>query len=386
MNRPFAGCVWSCALLCAALWGGSREVWADDAVPAAADELIVMTDGRILRGRVSRHAVGFYIERSGGTILVPKEQVRCIAHDLPEAYRLQREQMLDPTSAMLIQLAEWCISYRLYEEAGQELKRALRRDPQNETARRMLAKLEDRLLAAPQGSANKPKFDVLGMAVADVESLGGLSKETAEEFTTRIQPLLINKCGNGSCHGFGSTTDFRLAHVRIGSANHRRSSEQNLALALKLITIDTPASSPLLQRSQGAHGGASLAIFGGAGGADQYQTLETWVDTVCAERQAEAAKIAGRTPLKTPRTATSSPMPNPPTMIQTTALEQPAEPEVLSSPVLANAQYLAAQNSDRDALPSSESPPTRQPRSQDAFDPEEFNAQFGGQPVSRNRR
>lgn len=363
------------ALLWLALLSHVPGVRAEDPSTQNAEQLVVMTDGRILYGVVQRHAVGFYVERSNGNILVPKEQVRCIARDLADAYRLQREQMLDPTSAALIQLAEWCISYRLYDEAGQELKRALRRDPENETARRMLAKLEDRLRVAPQQATPTPRVDPVGLVAADVESLGGLSKELASEFTTRIQPLLINKCGNASCHGFSSRSEFRLAHVRNGSANHRLSSQQNLALVLKKVDFSEPAISPLLQRSQGAHGGATFAIFGGAGGTEQLKTLETWVLAVAREHQQEAEKLAKRASLRPAKRRDDVTSPPADTVI-------PAKFEETTAPVMAAAELQRNREQELDAPP----PATSLPMKNDAFDPEEFNRQYGGQPLSRAAR
>lgn len=377
MNRPHAGRWPCCALMWLTVISVSPWVAAEDTSPSRTEQLVVMRDGRILQGVVQRHAVGYYVERSNGSILVPQEQVRCVARDLADAYRLQREQMLDPTSADLLRLAEWCISYRLYDEAQQELKRALRREPDNDTARRMLAKLEDRLMASPQLAAPRARVDQLGLVMSDVESLGGLSKELAMEFTSRIQPLLINKCGNAACHGFSSRSDFRLTHVRNGSANHRLSSQQNLALVLKQIDLSNPKASPILQRTQGAHGGATFAIFSGAGGTAQRQTLENWVFAVVKEQQKEAEQLANRSPLK-PTKAKVNPTDEATETASTQV--QPAKFETTVAPAIAESMHLQSLGEE---APSSPSEPATRPRRNDAFDPEEFNRLYGGQPAPR---
>lgn len=361
---------------------------------SAAAQLMVMSDGRIVRGKVTRHAVGYYIEKNGGSILVPAEQVRCVARDLQDAYRQQREQMIDPTSTMLIQLAEWCISYRMYDEAGDELRRALRRDPQNEVAREMLDRLDRMMRADPlKSSKAAPRTDSSGGFTADVEALGGLSRPLAAEFTAKIQPLLINKCGNAGCHGTVSDNEFRLAHVRIGGANHRRSSEMNLALALKYVDVAQPLQSALLTTPQGAHGGSSLAIFGGPNGATQESLLKDWVIRVGAERQAAADLLAGRTPLKTPATTVAAKSPFPPVaapyataagQVQTASYE-PNGNNVPSEILLTRGEEMPASDNG-DILPGSDRPPRPLPR-HDKFDPEEFNRQFGqGARVPGSRR
>ncbi len=362
-----ARCVSALWLVTLALAALSDEVRAEETPTNKTPELlVVMTDGRILRGQVNRHAVGCYVERPGGSILIPKEQIRCVARDLRDAYRLQREQMLEPTSAMMIQLAEWCISYRLYDEAGDELRRAVRRDPENETARKLLARLDEMLRTEPAKTFATAKTDPAGFVAAEVESLGGLSKPTAAEFTAKIQPLLINKCANSGCHGGAGTESFRLVHVRLGSPNHRHGAEQNLAAVLKMIDVHEPQQSPLLKATQGAHGGAAFAFFGGANGTIQRELLEKWVKSVVAERKAEAEKHAQRTPLQNKKSNASAPAE--PAPVQMASAEQGAnDPAAVS---------LAAATSpaEPDELPGANRPPRPLPR-HDPFDPEEFNQQ-----------
>lgn len=369
-GRCSLSCVGAVAALAVCLLAGlSSSVRLSGAEGAAAshDLLAVLTDGRIMRGNITRHAAGYYVERPGGTIFLPSEQVRCVARDLQDAYRQQREQMLDPTAAMLIQLAEWCISYRLYDEAGDELRRALRRDPQNETARRMLARLDDMLSTKPLRSIESSRRDVYGVEVADVESLGGLSKDLAAEFTTKIQPLIMNKCGNAYCHGTAAENEFRLQHVRIGSANQRLSSQRNLALLLKYVDVAQPEQSPLLTKTRGAHGGTTFAIFSGASGAGQQELLTSWVTRVAEERQTEQQKLARRTPLKAPGLPTT---PGGTNTIQLASAEQPAP-----QPAMISNQQPPRRLDELTTPPETDQTPRPVPRF-DPFDPAEFNRQF----------
>lgn len=277
-------------------------------VPGAAEQseaLLVLEDGRVLSGKISRHAAGCFVERPSGTILIATEQIRCVARDLKDAYRLQRDQLVDPTSMQLVGLAEWCISYRLYDEAGDELRRALRREPGNDVARQMLGRLEDMVRAKPAPKV-KTSPDPYGNLAPDVEALGGMSRTTAADFTSRVQPLLINKCGNASCHGSEATNEFRLQHVRIGTSNHRRFTEQNLAMVLKYVDLQQPQQSPLLKVTSGQHGNSSLSIFGGAAGTSQERLLRGWLQTVADEKQAESERYAARVPLRKSSRATAT--------------------------------------------------------------------------------
>lgn len=352
---------------------------AEPATPQRDDWLVVMSDGRILRGSVVRHATGYYVERPGGRMLVPHEQIRCVARSLPDAYRQQREAMVNPTSAGLIQLAEWCISYHLYDEAADELRRALRREPQNDVARQMLARLQEQLLAAPTKPLERPAANRYGELTPEVESLGGLSRETAATFTSKIQPLLMNKCGNAGCHGQSDDNGFRLTGVRFGSANHRRSAEMNLALVLSSIDIHNPNRSPLLQQIRGGHGGAPVTLFGGPQGTAQLKMLTDWVQAVAAERVAEEEKLAKRPPLKSqrgtrpslPEEATAQPV--------SEASDQVVIPAGgATEPEQGSVIQLAGATSEPSPGPAEETPEAVAPRRRiDRFDPEEFNARFG---------
>jgi hypothetical protein len=347
-------CVLRTALVTALMVVATR-LTADEPPRPADRRLVVMNDGRILEGVVTRQAAGYYVERSNGRILAPFDDVRCVARNLTDAYRQQREAMLDPTAADLVKLADWCITYRLYEEARDELRRALRRDPEHEIARRMLTRMDEMLFTRPP-PLETPLIVAHGLVVPQVEALGGFSRPTAARFTERIQPLLMNKCGGASCHGNAAQNEFRLTPVRLETRNHRRASEQNLAQVLKFVDIAQPQHSPLLEKPRGAHGGSAFALFSGTAGAEQQKLLRNWVETVAQERRAEDEKLAQIPKLgKKPPVVTASAM-----------VEErlPKSPEALSGVVPAS----ASEFDQRD---------TAAPEGPDPFDPEAFNRKFG---------
>jgi hypothetical protein len=358
--------VWRTALVAALLVAATR-LWAEEPPRPAERRLVVMKDGRILEGVVTRQAAGYYVEKANGRILAPYDDVKCVARNLVDAYHQQREALLDPTAADLIRLADWCITYRLYDEARDELRRALRRDPEHETARRMLSRLEDTLMAKPP-SVETPMIVANGLVVPEVEALGGLSRPTAARFTERIQPLLMNKCGGTSCHGSAAQNEFRLTPIRLESRNHRRTSEQNLAQVLKFVDIANPQHSPLLEKPRGAHGGATLAMFSGAQGAEQQKLLRSWVETVSQERRAEDEKLAQVPKLsKKPAVVTAS-------------LEvEDRDPKSSETSDLSNGDDIESR------LPKSQkTSEVSNAQALDRFDPAEFNRKFGGR--KRNPR
>jgi hypothetical protein len=235
--------------------------------------------------------------------------------------------------------------------------------------------------------------------VPEVESLGGLSNESARAFTQRIQPLLMNKCGNVACHGSTNREDnltgFHLIPVRNGSNSHRLYAERNLAEVMRQIDINEPGHSPLSIVPQGTHAGTS-GIFHGTGGNAQLKTLRAWINSVADEKQAEEQALAARPSIaskaKRPVMASSKP----PALLDgddgdyvvpAAAVSKPLQKAVTAHlteestpPFRADIQAGLKRVEDEDTAASKSEPKTNykdpDKPSDDAFDPNAFNRRF----------
>ncbi|WP_397569946.1 hypothetical protein [Schlesneria sp. T3-172] len=261
---------------------------ADDDEPR--ERLVMLTTGRILSGIVSRNGGGYLVEQPNGRLQIGNDEVQFVVDNLNEGYRKLRDSVVHPTPATHIDLATWCVSHRLYDEAQDELKKCLKADPENEQARRFLQRLTDtiRINTPPKGlPTTSPRKSSEGFLQPAAESLGGLSKESATLFTSRIQPLLLNKCGNASCHGVTTASEFRLYPARIGGNGSRQTTEKNLAEVLKQLDLDDVARSPLLEPTRASHGGRGT-IFVGPAAAEQMKLLKAWAAAVAREKNPDA--------------------------------------------------------------------------------------------------
>ncbi len=250
------------------------------------ERLVMLISGRILSGQVSRNGGGYLVEQPNGRVQVPVGDVKFIVSDLREGYRKHRDSVVHPTPASHFSLANWCISHRLHDEARDELKKCLKADPENDEARRLLQRLTDTMRASlpPAATTPAPLKTSDGFLQPDVESLGGLSRDTATQFTSRIQPLLLNKCGNASCHGTAAENDFRLISARAGGNGSRKNSERNLAETMRYIDLQDVDGSQLLGVFRKGHGGKGTILVGSAG-AEQLKQLKAWAQTVAQEKQ-----------------------------------------------------------------------------------------------------
>lgn len=251
-------------------------------VPPTRQQLLVLTSGRVVQGEISPTAGGYLVEFPQGRMLVPFTQVRLQARDLRDAYRKLRDSMPERTANAHVELAGWCLAHQLPDDARAELLAALELEPDRGSIRTMLRRLERGGDDPPGEPAAAPAAE--SVKHPDAQSLAGLSRESAQQFVLRIQPLLVNKCGRAGCHDASAGNDFRLTQVRVGSGGQRLFTERNLAATLKFLNLDSPDRSPLLTAPQGNHGPAGAAIFSGSRGVDQWAALQHWVRQVAAER------------------------------------------------------------------------------------------------------
>jgi hypothetical protein len=248
--------------------------------------VVLMKSGRVLKGEIHQNADGYVVSQINGHLVVPFSQVKLVATDLAQAYQKLRKVMPYDTSDEHFKLARWCLLHGLYNETRDELRAALLLNDANETARRMLQRLEEILepgRVAPLPVTPRRRLTADGFEPAAVQSLAGLSRENAIQFVRKIQPLLMNKCGNAYCHGQRASNDFRLVRVRAGRASHRVYSERNLTTLLKYIDMKNPDKSPILVKPLRAHGPAGRTIFFGSGGKLQVRNLKNWVRTMARE-------------------------------------------------------------------------------------------------------
>lgn len=350
------------------------------------ERLVVLNTGRILSGYVTRNAGGYLLDQPNGRMQLVENEVLFVADDMHEAYRKQRDSVRFPTPASHLGLAKWCISFQLYDEARIELKKCLESQPENEDARRLLQRLTDtmraNLPAAPAPATPSRSSD--GFNQPNVESLGGLTRDAAMQFTSKIQPLLLNKCGNASCHGSAATNDFHLVAARTGSNGSRQLTERNLAETLKQLNLDDVRASPLLNATAGGHGGKGT-IFNGQAGSDQLKLLKTWAKTVAQERQAQNAELANRPTIKS-KHATKQPRAAYPTAEVKTASYVEDETELPREEVPAASRKATPSSFEPEPKPR-ELPPRQLPtetveeaeaelKPVDPFDPEIFNRKF----------
>lgn len=242
--------------------------------------LLVLIDGKVVDGQFTPRPDGYDVRVAAGRMFIGSERVRFIATDLPDAYRRMRLSQAELTPEIHVELARWCLVNKLRDEAHREVLDALRLDPNRTDAKRILAALiqDSGPLGNRSSGAGLTEYPSTVKSAApsvEVRSLGGLSRSVAQEFTRRVQPLLMNKCANTGCHSGGESSSFQLASAHRGSSPVI--AERNLAAVLKQIDLAQPTKSALLVEVEGTHASLNAPLFRGRLGAQQLEILRTWV-------------------------------------------------------------------------------------------------------------
>jgi hypothetical protein len=257
----------------------------------AAPTVVVLNDGGVLTGRVSRIEDGYMIRRGGTEIQVPAANVLVACRSLEEAYEVRRRQVAGPAADSHLALAAWCLRYGLQRQAARELVVARGLEPGHPR----LALLQRRLAATKLSAAETPTPPAADESVAAAAGDAGevpalpatedVSGAAVERFTRKVQPILVNNCTTSGCHHRGGRQQFQLDRALLHGLSNRRTTMHNLSAALALVNREQPQLSPLLTIPRQAHGGMRAPIFGPRQAA-VFNYLVDWVALITSDDSA----------------------------------------------------------------------------------------------------
>ena len=351
MIQTLKCCLFSCVLLF------GQPLWASDATGRPAPGVLVLRNGEVLAGTTTKVGDRYVVAKSDGSELrIPTRDVEMYCLDLDEAY-IRRRQTVSPRDASAhLQLADWCLRCGLHARAADELLAAIAiapRDPRIQGLERRLRTAAD----APPARETVPVNHPPRLLQDDSERiLSALPNDAVESFASRVQPLLLNRCGSNACHGGRSTTKFQLASPSWGKTITLRYTQRNLLAAYRQVDSATPEASPLLTVPRGPHGGLKMSVFGERD-QPQRELLDAWV------RKASAAMPASQ-----PVSVVS-----PPGQLFQSSLQQPI-PLPKTTDDSGNEPTTGLRPSPSSSGPADAAAAALDRR--DPFDPERFNRQF----------
>lgn len=385
----FKETVFVCCLLLVGGWIAGAGRWLAGQ-QTTASRAVLLKNGNVLLGRPTYVGEQCVIELDNGAqIRLATRAIQADCRDLLECYEQLRRSLPEGSrAAPHLELAQWCLRYGLLEQAADQALSAMRAEPDHAGIDALLRQIR----VAGQHGVEKSGQTSTGSSDAGravvVDELDQLARSVPQPalamFSSRVQPLLINRCGGSGCHTGHRAGAFRLLEPPRGGTFFRRLTLRNLQTTLVQVNLQFPEESPLLSVPQKAHGPTNVVVI--AGESDPlYQQLRDWIDklnglqpptksfdAVSEESRRLGGGMAGEVPLE-PQLKTGTPMEEP-------AGRGSGSVRTLGGAELSNASRASATPASPTAAAPPEGKPAVSPLAGDPFDPTLFNRKVHGRP------
>jgi hypothetical protein len=253
-------------------------------------QVVVLRNGSVIQGRVEESRDRLIVSNGPWYVVrVPVADVDFVAPDWAAAYRTRRARLAEGDFQQHLQLAQWCLRHDLDRFAGDELLHLAHLDPHHSSVKGLEQQLRRRANDEPSrpGSAVEPMLprrrDHRSPRRSSLEPTGDelplVPAEALAEFTRSIQPLLLNRCGQTTCHGSAGRSRFYLQRLTASGDVRRALTLRNLREAIAQIDATQPDKSPLLAQAIRPHASFQRAPLG-PHDSRQYERLLEWVTWV----------------------------------------------------------------------------------------------------------
>lgn len=261
-----------------------RQAAAEPLQISPIEGVLLLRNGQVLAGKIARAGDYYYVSMPHSEIRLKASEVEKVARRLEELYEQKRAKLRPGELRDHLDLAEWCVEQKLAAQASAQLALARSLDPEHPR----IGLIERRLELAQRPAVEQPVARPATEAGPTNEELDrlvrGLPSRAIENFTSSIQPLLVNNCTTSGCHGPRSQGKLKLFRLSLGEPVNRRRTQRNLYAVWQVIDADRPAESPLLMQPVRPHGKLRGAIFSGREAA-QYRQLVAWVYEASRQRK-----------------------------------------------------------------------------------------------------
>ncbi len=242
-------------------WGIWLALFAPvQAEPPASVDYLVLKNGAVLTGRVVQEDQTYVLRSltSTGESRYPARAVAKVCHNALEVYELIKRTIVPDDVDDRCRLAALCIKYDLMKEAKLEIEEALKIDRQCVEARTLLRQWttkQNTPAAPPQEVPALPATAILPITPASLEEWP-IARVPAvfQDYTQRVQPMLMMGCGTGACHGVSEgKRAFVLKKGLIGVPPSPLMTRTNLERVLGLLDRQAPDASELLKKAAQPH-------------------------------------------------------------------------------------------------------------------------------------
>jgi len=308
LNQPFRDCpairrsLVLTAWLLVSTWAG---VAAEEPNPDSDTAYVLLANGNVLRGEVAELGDTVYVTREDQSVIrLSRDHVRHIGGSMHELYEQRIESRIESDLRKFKSDIRWCLNNGLVREAAQDVLAARRLAPADSETYQLLRLVSARLQAnqttTQESEAVSPVQPVSFQAPIEQTELTaveiksrtgnedarpeGMSEATFIEFSTRVQPILMNRCVRCHAKDENNKRDFQIHTALTSKWNPDNVAEENLRQVLRFVNQDAVLTSPLRARASDGHGGRKFTL--GKEGSVMMNRLDQWLRRFATETSA----------------------------------------------------------------------------------------------------
>lgn len=301
--------VWQSGLLG---WVVSMSVEAGDRPHEPAIRYVLLRNDHVLHGQVTTQGSSVVIRRgSGSELTLRTDQVFAIRDDLQSLFDVRqsmKRRRWQPSVSELLDDARWCVDQEMPDQATMLLLQIYQFVPDHPVARQLEERLRrsiqtsdsadstsgvrrasfDRQLAPQRSPSNRPGRN--GSSPNEPNLNLTTAPQELHSFTSRIQPILISRCGQ--CHHDCSSQSWQLKMPHAGSRVGQSGTVHNLETTLRYCRSGDPETSELLQMATTAHGETSENPPIAEHESHLIATMSDWISRLSSKEQSVETILA----------------------------------------------------------------------------------------------
>ncbi len=225
---------------------------------------------QVQEGEVTDQGEGYEIRLGEKSRMwLPRHRVLFVGPSMESLYVFKKNRIVNWSPGDHFQMSRWCIQHELLLQAAEHYAKVAERHKEHPSVRQLSVELKQQMLAdegfrnfiglVPVATPTRIASDavredsesaVVSASADDSTSVSILAKQ---QFTSRIQPILRNRCSQAACHGYRSPTPLKLFEPY--GQNASRTTSRNLEQLLQYTQIGPRGEMPaLLDFATTAHG------------------------------------------------------------------------------------------------------------------------------------
>jgi len=254
------------------------------------NSVVLLRNGQTFTGAITKssgiNAPYTLIDASGNQLRFPRDQVEFVSDSILEVYAYRRATQIRNNAPACLALAQWCMQLRLFDQAQEQIDKAITIDGRSANIARLEVRLG--LFRSPPTShaaqSNGPAAATSIIGADQVrERIDQFPDAVVHQFIHSVQPLLLNRCALAGCHGPSPKSTFVLFRTSAKRPIPRRISQRNLYNTLTTLDLVQPENSSLLTAATTLHGAQNQPALG-IDTSQEVANLVNWVRVVASTR------------------------------------------------------------------------------------------------------